>query len=76
MSADLAGSLDDLRPFESYPYASFVKGRSGGDFKRHKTLTHARGATSSKNSWNRGHSPATGIYQWDDNTKGWVLLSA
>jgi hypothetical protein len=74
MSADLARKLDDLQPFEHYPYASFVKNRTGGDFKRHKTLAHAHNATSAKNVWNRGYSPVTEIYRWDDETKGWVPI--
>jgi hypothetical protein len=75
MSVDLARSLEDLQPFEHNPYASFLKGRSGGDFKRHKTIGHARNATSAKNVWNRGYSPDTDIFRWDDDTKRWVSLS-
>lgn len=75
MSADLARSLDDLEPFERYLYASFVKGRTGGDFKRHKTIGHARNAIGSGNSWNRGHAPTTALYQWDDETKEWAPLN-
>jgi hypothetical protein len=72
VSADLQRTLEELKPFEHYPFASFVKGRPGGDFKRHKTLPHARNATNSKNVWNRGFNPNTDVYEWDDKTKTWL----
>jgi hypothetical protein len=74
MSADLARKLDDLQPFEHYPYASFVKNRTGGDFKRHKTLGYARNAVRSTMAGTQGQILHSALYRWDDETKGWVPI--
>jgi hypothetical protein len=70
MSSDVARNLNDLLPFEMYPYASYLQGRTNGgtnyegsaDFKRHKTLGHAKSATGAVSR--RAGYPGSKIYTW------------
>lgn len=60
MTRDYAPELKGLVPYEFFPYASYMKGRTGGDFKRHKTLAHAKSAV---NQYGFG-KPARAVYEW------------
>lgn len=66
---DTAKSLAELSPQgEWYGYASYIEGRTNGtgsnhdgDFKRHKTLGHAKSAVA---PWFDGQQRKTAVYQW------------
>lgn len=74
-SKDTAKSLDELSPYDYFPYASYIKGRTGGsgwangsDFKRHKTLAHAK--TALRGASYLGEVDKR-IYQWDESKQEW-----
>lgn len=84
MSKDeIAKYIVDLKPYEYFPFASFVRGRTngtgsqhGGEFKRHKTLAHAKSATSSSHGYVRDGEKETHLYKWvgDFENGYWVML--
>ena len=74
--ADIAKELADLSPIQTYGFATFLEGRTNGqgwnygEYKRHKTLAHAKSAISNTNS--RGYTRR--LYQWSDEANGWVEI--
>lgn len=71
---DVASKLEDLSPYDYFPYATYVEGRTnGGDswksfYKRHKTLTHA------KLSLRASRGGEKRLYEWDMKRIEWVEL--
>lgn len=71
---DIAASLEDLTPYDFYPYATYVEGRTnGGDswksfYKRHKTLAHA------KLSVRASRGGTTKVFQWNVELNTWEEL--
>jgi hypothetical protein len=76
MSKDIAKELADLDPHEFYGFASYLENRtngqgwSTGEYKRHKTLGHAKAAIN--NFVSRGYSRR--LYQWSEETASWVEI--
>jgi hypothetical protein len=76
LSSDIAANINELAPHEFYGFASFLEGRTNGvgwnygEYKRHKTLAHAKSAISNTNS--RGYTRR--LYQWDESTSAWVEI--
>ena len=74
MTEDIAKTLDELTPHSFYGFATYLEGRTNGtgwnygEYKRHKTLGHAKSAISNTNS--RGYTRR--LYQWDEATSAWV----
>jgi hypothetical protein len=77
MSADIAERLADLNPYEFFGFASYLEGRTNGvgtnygEFKRHKTLGHAKSAIA---HWN-GRNGTRRLYRWDTELEEWAELS-
>jgi len=73
---DIAGDLAELSPFEFYPFASFLEGRTNGqgwnygEDKRHKTLGHAKAAIS-HTSVRPGERR---LYKWSEESESWVEI--
>ena len=73
-NGDIASELGDLSPFEFYPFASFLEGRTNGqgwnygEYKRHKTLGHAKAAISHTNV----RSGERRLYRWSEESESWV----
>lgn len=71
---DTSKNLEGLVPYEIYPFASYLEGRAegrqDGEYKRHKTLPHAKNAINPH--WRRGAKRA--IYKWDDYELKWVEI--
>lgn len=68
-NSDQGNSLEKLTPIEHYPYASYLKGRTGGDFKRHKTLAHAKAAVNQRIRLGETH-----LYRWHEESGKWLEL--
>ncbi|MBC7594572.1 MAG: hypothetical protein H7288_11645 [Kineosporiaceae bacterium] len=75
---NIARELADLQPEEHtfYGFATFLEGRTNGcgwnygEYKRHKTLAHAKSAISNTNS--RGYTRR--LYEWSKDAKAWVEI--
>lgn len=87
---DISKTLEGLNRFEVYEYATYIEGRTGGnasrrgDYRRHKTLVHARAAAKSainvlvydENGVVVGYRrPKTRIYRWSDEQGEWVEVA-
>lgn len=76
---DTSDKLDDLNPYEFFGFASYIPGRNqgrywvgGGDFKRHKTLAHAKSAIrSSASSIGNFDTAPCKVYAWNGVTEAW-----
>ena len=75
-AADIAENLADLSPIEVYGFASYLEGRSNGngsnygEYKRHKTLGHAKAAIAHSNV----RPGERRLYRWDDESGAWVEI--
>ena len=73
-ATDIAENLADLSPVEVYGFASYLEGRSNGtgsnygEYKRHKTLGHAKAAIAHSNV----RPGERRLYEWDGT--GWVEI--
>jgi hypothetical protein len=70
--SDTGTTLADIKPFEHYPWATYLPGRDGGrrTYKRHQTLAHAKLAV---NFVNGSNASGAEIYHWEEESNSWVL---
>lgn len=73
-ATEVALKLEDLSPYDFFPFASYVPGRTNGGetyktyYKRHRTLAHAKTAIRAA----RGHEGEPKVFQWDVESEKWV----
>lgn len=74
---DTAEVLSELSPYDLFEFATYLPGRSNGtgargaDFKRHRTMGHAKAAIASSRSNGGRNTEHAKIFMWMPDTFSW-----